>query len=243
MIKKTMLAACVGALALAALPALAAAASGDPYLKDGETKIENTTFTVSGGAGELNTPEVAVECASVTGHGEFINEETGKIQLTFHGCHSIFEIPCTTEGSPEGTITTTELPFHLKTVVHEGEEKPGVLITGDEENTIEDEEHGSTPHFASFECSFLANVVVAGNGIVGTITSPGENTPSNTASLSFTETSPQSGLQTHKKVAGSATEYELHASTNGGATEQAGEEAEGEIEFAGGMEPEIKTTP
>jgi hypothetical protein len=235
MIKKTMLAACLAALAFAALPALASATEtsnpGGPYIKDGTTTIKNTPFTVAGGEGELNTVGGNfVNCESVTGSGEFTDSETGTISFAFHGCRTIFGITCTTPGDPSGTITAGPFTFHMKTVDHEGAHSPGVLITpkaGEE--------------YAEFNCSFAGNIKVKGNGIIGTITSPAENTPSNTATIKFQQSS--AGHQTHKTITNDSTSYHLNSSFNEGAFEESGETATGTITFAEGMKPEIKTTP
>jgi hypothetical protein len=244
MIKKSMLAACLAALAFAALPALASAMYPNPYLAEGGKAIEKEApFTVSGGAGELNTEGGNfVECESVTGEGRFTTPETGKVKLTLHGCRTIFGITCTTPGDPSGTITTTELPFHLKTVDHqgEGEPRPGILVTPGSGEAA----HGG-PHFWSVECSFAGVLEVGGTGLVGTITSPAERTPSNTETLRFSETAPGSGIQTHRVVTNDAAvteEYDLKASFNESPTETTAIEAETTLTFANGTRPEIRTT-
>ena len=221
MIKKTMLAAIVAAFAFTALPALASAEKMD--------LPANPHFSVAGGPATLATTvegeTLAVECESSTGTGEFDNERTGHLQLTFHGCaDETFGVPCTTPGSPEGTITTTELTFHLKEVEHEGKEGHGVLITPHE------------GHFATFECSFLFHIEVTGNGIVGTITEPETGVLSNTATLKFSADGSNPHRQTHTTVVGDETEYDLKTSVNGGPAETSAETAEGTLSFAGGGE-------
>jgi hypothetical protein len=131
MLKQSMLAACLAALALAALPAIASAMYPSPYLAENGAPIEGeASFTVSSGPPEVNTVGgIFVRCESVSGAGKFTTPETGVVKLTFHECTTIFGIGCTTPGDPSGTITTTELPFHLKTVDHEGKQTPGILIT------------------------------------------------------------------------------------------------------------------
>jgi hypothetical protein len=59
-------------------------------------------------------------------------------------------------------------------VEHEGVEGDGVLITT-----------GEGGHFASFKCSSFVSIEVAGNGFIGTITSPATNESGTKATLSF----------------------------------------------------------
>ena len=77
---KTMLAAAIAALALAAVPAFASAAVEIDY------PGTNGHFTVSGGAAKLTSDSDSITCTSVTGTGTFENKTTGHIELTFHGC-------------------------------------------------------------------------------------------------------------------------------------------------------------
>ena len=266
MIKKTMLAAFAVALAFAALPALASAMHPNPFLVENKKAVDHRAFTIGTDPKALEEEESEekipgyhprletvggkfVECEHAVGKGEFVTAETGWLELTFtENCHTTLGIKCTSEGQSTGTIQTPTLPFHLKTVDHqgEGEPTPGVLITPSEEP--------DTPHghlFVKFKCSFAGTVEVGGAtpdpesgstpGIVGTITSPGEKTPSKTATLSFKQTA---GTQTHRTVTNDSEEtkeYDLKSSFNGGATETAGETAKGTITFAEG-EPEIRTT-
>ena len=107
---------------------------------------------------------------------------------------------------------------------------PGVLITSNE------------GHFASFKCSFAGAVEVRGNGIVGTITEPEEGVASNTAHISFSETSAKSGVQTHQTVVGGEENpYHLESSFNGGAFEESAEEVLGTMTFAENMKPTLRT--
>ena len=244
MIKRTMLAACLAALAFAALPAIAAAEEttsnpGGPFL---EGATEGTGFEITGPKGELNTVGGKfVKCESASGGGEFKDPETGTIELTFHGCKTTLNIPCTTPGAePSGTIQVGPLPFHLKTVDHEGQHKPGVLITPAEKN-----EKGVGP-FTEFKCSFAGTVKVKGNGIIGTITDPEEGVAQSTATVKFqeilNEEGEPTGVQTHQKVTNDETSYHLESSFNGAEYEEAAEEASGEMNF-GEMTPTLQTTP
>ena len=229
MIKRMMLAAIAAALAFAALPALAAA----EYEVDLPT---NHAFNVAGGPAELiSTYEgdtVEVDCESSSGEGKFTNSQTGELKLKFHGCvetYSGFEFPCTTPGEPEGTISTTQLTFHLKTVEDNEETSHGILITG--EPLTKHEDH--LPAFATFEC-FVLHVTVGGNGIVGTVTAPETGNASNTMTLSFSKNASDPHHQTHQKVVGDSTVYNLRSSLNGGPTETASETADGTATFLEG---------
>ena len=248
MIKKSMLAACLAALAFAALPAIAAAEEtsnpGDPYL-DGVTT--GTQFSLSGGEGELNTVGGKfVKCASVHGGGEFDDAETGTVSFTFTGCKTTLGIKCTTPGQETaGTIQVGPLPFHLKTVKHTTPHKPGILVTPN------NPDENGVGEFTEFKCSFAGAVKVRGNGIIGTITEPEEGVASNTAVISFSETESKSGVQTHKTITDhnretaeeAPIEYHLESSFNGGEYEESAEEAGGTISYAEGMEPKLTTTP
>ena len=206
MIKKSLLAACVAAFAFTALPALAAA---NPTLEPKGSGEFPTSFTSHGGKTEFETVGgTKVTCETVTNEGVFTNGQTGSIKFVFHECHDgTFGIPCTTSGSPEGTITTTTLPFHLKEVEHGGEKSHAVLITPN------GEKYG-TGHFAEFNCSFLVHIDVTGNGIIGTITAPGTNEESKEATVAFEAES--TGTQTHREVTDNpGVEYDLKAIVNG----------------------------
>ena len=246
-IKQTMLAAFAAALVTAALPALAAAEEtsnpGDPYL-DGVTT--GTTFSLEGGEGELNTVGGKfLRCASVHGNGEFHDAETGTVELTLTGCKTTLGIKCTTPGEETGTIQVGPLPFHLKTVKHEGVEKPGILVT-----PAEPDENG-VGAFTEFKCSFAGAVKVRGNGLIGTITSPEEGVAANTATISFSETESESGVQTHKTITDhnretaeeAPIEYHLETSFNGSEYEECAKQISGTMSFAEGMEPKLTTTP
>lgn len=212
-IKKMLLTALAAAFAFAALPAMA---SADPELHN-ESGTYPITFTGHsvGQTFLTTTANNPVECSSATSHGEFENGTTGKVQLLFHGCESS-GVSCRSEGQESGTITTTVLPFHLKTNEHNGETEDAVLITSNE------------GHFASFTC-FFVSVQVTGNGIVGTITAPDYNTPTKEATLTFESTEP--GHQTHKTVEGDETEYTLKSSRSGGTPEPASQDGHGTLTF------------
>jgi len=238
MIKKTILAACIAVVAPVALPTVAPAEEeatnpGDPYL---EGVTAGTKFTAAGGEAKLTGAPGTVKCKKNSATGEFENPETGSIKLIFEECTSPIGTACTTSGSSSGKITTTTLPFHLKTVEHGGVKKSGILITPGANN-----EHG--PHFFTFECGFVGKIEVGGNGLVGTITSPGEGVASNEATISFSSTEAGSTTQTHRKVLNDETEYDLKSRLNGAETKTAAANAADTIKLAEAMKPTLRTTP
>lgn len=206
-IRKMVLAAVMAVFAFAAMPAFAAANVTADLPAD-------SNFTVHGGAGQL-TGALNIKCSTTTGSGKFESSTTGKIKFTFHSCSVLF--PCTTSGQPSGTITTTELPFHLVTITNK---KPGVLITP-----------GANNHFASFSC-VVASAVVGGNGVIGEITSPC-NVKSKTFGVNFAGSGT---VQNHTTIDGSSTEYSLTSSIGGGAPANAALDSSGTATFVSGGE-------
>lgn len=181
----------VAAAVVASLMATPVPASADPIIDNGGP------FTLHSGEGRIYTPTFFIACTTVTGSGTFTSSTEGTIQLTTHACKAPLNINCTSSGQPAGTITTTSLPFHLKTTLAG---TPAMLITPNSE------------HFASFVCSGLA-AAVGGNGIIAEITDPGYNEKSSTATLVFKQSE---GMQEPTTVAGSETEYAPVVSFGGG---------------------------
>lgn len=211
-----LLALSVVTAALFALPPVASATPAHI------TPIGNFTVT-KGASKETATLHTAggekVEChKGVTGSGSFENSTTGTLNLEFHDCTSS-GFTCTSHASEggtgiSGTISTTPLPLHLIMVE---KSKPGVLLTPN-----------ASGFFAHFTCAGgLVVRTVTGNGIIGTITSPGCGVASSTATLKFEE-SAVTGIQKHTTYTG--TPYHLH-SVNG---TKAAETAEGQIHFSTG---------
>jgi hypothetical protein len=207
-IKKSLLAVtALAALAMAALPAIAAADSVD--------LPANPAFTVSGGATSLVTPKRTVSCGSSEGHGTFTNSKTGTIELTFKKCTSS-GTACTSAGQASETITTTELVFHVIRIPGHG---TGILITS------------NAGHFATFKCGFgLVTVEVIGNGIIGQVTAPAYKVASNTFTVNFNA---PGGVQEFQEEEGNVTKFHLEANVNG-TKEAACETGEGTGTFAEG---------
>jgi hypothetical protein len=139
---------------------------------------------------------IKVECQGFSGSATFeAGGTTGTMQLTFGpNCTTSFGGTCTNEGLAS-SIKTTSLPFHLVTVGG----KPGVLVTP-----------GANEHFATFTCHNVLGLtiesVVKGNGVIGTITAPECGASSKEATIVF---SGEKGVQNHKTVDGTTTEYSL----------------------------------
>jgi hypothetical protein len=189
-INKTLLAAALAVFAFAAMPAVASAASVD--FPGGKRH-----FVIDQHVGNpvLVTAELELSCSGFSGTGAFENSETGWVEITIHGCKSFGFFNCTTSGQPTGTVKTTKLPFHVEPVSGE----PGVLITPNE------------GHFATFAC-FGITTKLEGNGLLGTITSPGWNVVSDEATVAFTQTN---GVQDHMTTDTGSTEYDLIANRGG----------------------------
>jgi hypothetical protein len=204
-INKTLLAAALAVFAFAAMPAVASAASVD--FPGGKRH-----FVIDQHVGNpvLKTAELEVSCTAFSGTGAFENSETGWIEITFHGCKSFGFFNCTTSGQTTGTIKTTKLQFHVEPVNGE----PGVLITP------------NAGHFATFAC-FGITTKVEGNGVIGTITSPGWDVASDEATVAFTQTN---GVQDHMTTDTSSTEYDLVAN-RGGNKETAAQSGTGIMTF------------
>lgn len=213
MIKAILLAVTVSVLAFAVLPGTAAA---DPEFDPG--------FSVHGEETELTITEIDVACATVEGEGEFENAGTGSINLVFSGCEGFGGlINCTSPEQDAGTIVTTNLAFHLKTIT--GKKTPAILLTPNEPDPETDE-----GHFATFECSFLAEIVLTGTGVIGEITEK-YNEELSTMDISFT--SDEENQQTHTTVDGDETERDLHASLNEEEAETASLDMESTLSFTG----------
>lgn len=219
MTKRMMMvaASALAAVAFAALPAVASAAPEVDFAKAG-------AHTFKGTFGEASLTAVGQEQIICTGenhvHGEWTSGTTGNISLTFTNCHpkETPGIACTTSGQAAGTIVVAQSVFHLKYITSDVAtpgtmlvKKPGVLITPPTGGT-----------FATFSCSFLINIKVTGNGIIGAVTAPTCGSTSASSTLSFTSNS--TGVQTYQLVEGDATTYTLKSSLNGGAAVQASED-------------------
>jgi hypothetical protein len=130
--KKLMLpvAAVVAVLALAALPAFA---SGGEYVADCQSGAE-CSATLAFGVGALSdTSGETISCTSATGVATQISgTSTGTVQVLLHGCRetvTIFKFSCNSAGKPAGTITMNTMTTHLANL-EPGSTVPGVLYTG-----------------------------------------------------------------------------------------------------------------
>jgi hypothetical protein len=175
------------------------------------------TKTAHGGAGVLRGSFGTVSCKSSTGAVTYTTTTTGTLTQTFKEC-SGFGAPCTTKGQASGVIVTTTLEFHLATVkdITTGATGPGVLVTPGKDAS-------GNPHFATFECLGIT-FVVRGTGLIGTITNVACGASSSEPNLVFSPSAAGSNVQTHKRVVGTETDYNL--TTNGG---ESSEEASGVV--------------
>ena len=226
MSKKTMLLALAACSALLlAVPALASAS---------EWHISKTgTFSISGGASNLTTASgLVTECTSVSGSGEYTTTTTGTLQLIFHGCTGS-GTNCTSTGQPTGTIKTNVLPFH-NVEIPTG--KPGILITPSSITGVPTTGQGP---YATYTCaSGLIKVEVFGNGVLGTVTSPGCGGEDTKATLSFKKSA--NGVQEHLSYTN--TTYDLFAKVNGGSHVTAAMEGHGTAAFTDGAKRKVECT-
>jgi len=191
-------------------------------------------FTVTGEGNTTLTEHnetTKLPCTSVTGNGEFTTTTTGKITLSFHGCtENVFGSPCTGEvptHEPAGTITTTQLEFHL-IEIHNN--VPGVLITPNND------------HFATFTCAGgLVTKKIGGNGVIGQITSTCGGAASTTHTIDFESTNEAVAGSTQKwmQITTAGTKYDL-VNTNNGKT--ATMDAKAFIHFSDGVARSIICT-
>jgi hypothetical protein len=157
----------------------------------------------SNGTASLSTTGgTTVTCGGVSGSAPLNFGTTGSMQLLFEFCTTNLGGTCTSEGQLN-SIRTTVLPFHSATVAHRtsGAVGPGILVTP-----------GANEHFATFTCHNVAGFltvesVIKGNGVIGTITAPSCGATASQATVVFQAAS--NGVQTHNKLANTATEYTL----------------------------------
>lgn len=217
-------------LALAAVSASMLAMPTFASAKPAHLDIKPGSLIVHGGASALSrVGGGGSNGETTTGSGVFETTTTGHLTLTFHKVNSpalgdCSSTPTHTHTGGPGTVTTTTLPFHLITLPTES---PAILITP------------ATGHFATYTCGpFNIPIVVSGNGIIGTITSPKCNVASNTANVSFTASS--EGVQAHQTYTG--TKYTLESSVAGGSKVQSAMNASATITFGGGATPKLLCT-
>jgi hypothetical protein len=154
------------------------------------------TITGTPGASLGTANGTTTICNGFSGTATFTSTTGGTMELTF-GPHCVAAgTTCTSHvpAAPSGTITTTPLAFELVTLAGK---LPGVLITAPS---------GVFEHYTCF--GGLVNVTTeAHGGLLGTITEPGCGGTSNKATLKFE--SAAHGIQKHRLLEGTATEYTL----------------------------------
>lgn len=184
-------------------------------------------FSVHGGESELSRVAGGGHTGTtLSGTGKFENTTTGKVTLTLHHVTAAGAFNCTTAGQPTGTLTTTTLPFHL---VMLETNKPGILITPG----------GPSFHFFTSNCGiFVGNIVVRGNGLLGTITSPEcQKAGTNAVFLDFRGAN---GIQEHLSL--TQTNYTLESSIGGGPFSQSAFRGEAKITFGFGENRQLLCT-
>ena len=205
--KIILLALAAASVAACSLSATAMAAEEDvplhivPQLVGAKPIDGEGTATLTSGFG-------SVVCTSASGTATFENSTTGTLEQTLKGC-TLGSSNCTTSGQATGVVTTASLPFHLVTVkdTPTGETGPGILVTT------------NLGSFASFTCGFLG-FNVGGNGLIGTITKPNCGNEAFEATIKFSSSS--TGVQTHRTVVGTLTEYSLETSASSASEDWSG---------------------
>jgi opacity protein-like surface antigen len=228
MTKKIMLLALAAvSAAVFALPATASAADEPLHLEPAPAGAQTID---SNGIARLGSEDgTTITCNGFSGTATFdetgaIGGTTGKMDLTFGpDCtENKLGTRCTSANHPSGAgnISTTTLPFHLVTLPGS---LPGVLVTPNA--------GGSGNHFATFTCAGgLVTVNVTGNGVIGTITSPGCNGTDDEATIKFESTA--HGKQKHLTIAGTETDYTLQKGS-----EMSAQDAHGTITLKEGGTP------
>lgn len=133
---------------------------------------------------------------------ELVNGEntgsTGHLASTFTDCHPKEQptLPCTTFGAATGTIVVASSEFHLVYITSDVAtpntmfaKTVGLLITAPKKE-------GVSQRFTTFDCTFLIHIKVAGNGILGHVTTPKCGEKSGTTTVDFHSNS--KGVQTYK---------------------------------------------
>jgi len=188
------------ALAAASVAAFALPASAMAIVPVHVVPKPEGVKTVDGvGSATLTGLGTTITCAKSHGTATFTTTTTGTFEQTFSECVNGSGKKCTTSGQAVGVITTATLEFHLATVEDTTTKAigPGLLVTP------------PAGGFATFLCEGGINTTVSGNGLIGTITQPACGSSSKEATISFSSSS--STVQTHKTLAGTATEWSLNA--------------------------------
>ncbi|MGN6257957.1 MAG: hypothetical protein ACTHKT_04090 [Solirubrobacterales bacterium] len=146
-------------------------------------KPEKETVIKSSGVTKLDLGGFVALCESTVGNAIWESSTTGTMNLTIKGCQFVVGGSCQ-------PAEAKGLPFHLVTLPGL---KPGILITA--------------PGQIWFKlvCPTVG-FNVGGNGLIGTITSPGCFGESSAATIKFESAETK---QKHTKVEGTETEYHL----------------------------------
>lgn len=138
------------------------------------------------------------------------------LSVQWTNCHIVvlgFTIACRTPGSALSNSMNMAGTF-VTTYLTDAKTKPGIRFS---------------PGTTTVECGSTTPIIFTGS-VLGTITSPACGGESSTATLSFTRTS---GVQDHKKITGTGSEFNLTAETKGSGTKrQAALSAQGTVTFS-----------
>jgi hypothetical protein len=184
-------------VAFAALPAVASAGTPETHCNDGKATCG---FTVTGGEFKLSTNKpFTVICTSLSGSG-VMGTTGGSVQLTLHGCvDGMFKSECHGTGQPEGTISTTVLPYD-NTYVTDNKLNPGALVTP------------NSGHFVTFSCfGGTGKSIIGGNGVMGRFTKPACG--GSTTDFTWTFEVKGHGVQTYMKVTETGEAFDLNDGT------------------------------
>lgn len=211
-IKMLLASAALSTLAFAALPTMASAFETTPSISPAGEAEFPLQYSGSGLGGTFYTASGRwVYCETSSAEATMTASMTGSTKLAFSGCReSTLNSTCTTPGQPSGTIITETLATHTVYLqwTYPPHETPGVLFTPNEE----------TEKVAAFSCvSGFVKIDVKGNGVLGTVTSPGIGESS--SALTFNIRAVESSQWHSETIEGET--YGLESSQNGGALEPA----------------------
>jgi len=220
MSKKLMLLAAgvLAALALSALPSVAAAGEFTADCGSGATcsgTVESTGITTLGTGGGL----VAVRCSATAGTTtQTSGSSTGAVRLLFTGCEDEATETSCKNTTTAGAITTNSMVSHNIIISATPTKIVGVLLTGAN---------------VTFEClgGFLKQTVT-GN-IIGQVEDPECGIARTHHTITFEQTSV--GQQKYKQITTTGTSFDLTANNHAGSTyETASQVGTAHVNYAGG---------
>jgi len=187
------------ALAFAALPALASAGEYEAHCVGAHECVGEIT----GGALSLVSDNGdTITCSAVGGTTRFTTTTTtGTDNLHLSGCRehvTFFTFQCNSAGAAAGTISVSNLTYHLISLEHGGT-TPGIKFTNIS---------------VTYECTGFSKKTMTGS-LVGHLESASCNTETKTHSVTF-EQGATTGSQKYKQVTTTGTETDLIANNDAG---------------------------